>query len=106
MISCKATTSIKTAQYRNTRTGHVSHGPQSAIVDGNEKNGIDEKKIKILIFEDVSRKRPKITGKLPGRQDTRSLFKINFFIKNRNLLKYLLIMISLILARKFFYFIV
>ena len=53
----------------------------------NGKNGIDGKNLRFLISEDVPGEGPKTVKNPPGRQDTRSLLKIEIIIKNRNLLK-------------------
>ena len=66
---------------------------------GNGKDGMGGKEIKILVPGDVPGEGPRSAGNPSGRQDTRSLLKIEFITKNRNLLKKLLIIISSILAR-------
>ena len=66
---------------------------------GPGRDGIGGKEREILVPGDVQVERPKAIGNPPGRQDTRSLLKIEFITKNRSLLKYLLIITSLILAR-------
>ena len=66
---------------------------------GNGRDGMGGKEIKILVPGDVPGEGPRSAGNPPGRQDTRSLLKIEFITKNRNLLKKLLIIISSILAR-------
>ena len=66
---------------------------------GNGRDGIGGKDPRFLVPRDVPGEGPKTVGNPPGRQDTRSLLKIEFITKNRNLLKYLLIIIFLILAR-------
>ena len=66
---------------------------------GNGRDGIGGKEIKILVPGDVPGEGQRSAGNPPGRQDTRSLLKIEIITKNRNLLKYLLIITSSILAR-------
>ena len=66
---------------------------------GNGRDGIGGKKIKILVPGDIPGEGQRSAGNPPGRQDTRSLLKIEIITKNRNLLKYLLIITSLILAQ-------
>ena len=57
------------------------------------------KKIKILVPGDVPGEGPKATGNPSGRQDTRSLLKIEIITKNRSLLKIETFISSSILAR-------
>ena len=66
---------------------------------GNGRDGIGGKDPRFLVPEDVPGEGQRSTGNPPGRQDTRSLLKIEIITKNRNLLKYLLIITSSILAR-------
>ena len=54
---------------------------------------------RFLVPGDVPGEGQRSAGNPPGRQDTRSLLKIEIITKNRNLLKYLLIITSSILAR-------
>ena len=54
---------------------------------GNGKNEIGGKKIKISVSKDVPREGRRSVGNPPGRQDIRSLLKIEIITKNKNLLK-------------------
>ena len=66
---------------------------------GNGRDGMGGKEIKILVPGDVPGEGPKATGNPAGRQDTRSLLKIELITKNRNLLKIETFISSSILAR-------
>ena len=66
---------------------------------GNGRDGMGGKDPRFLVPGDVPGERQRSTGNPSGRQDTRSLLKIEIIIKNKSLLKYLLIIIFSILAR-------
>ena len=66
---------------------------------GNGRDGMGGKDPSFSVPGDVPGEGQRSTGNPPGRQDTRSLLKIEIITKNRNLLKYLLIITSSILAR-------
>ena len=66
---------------------------------GNGRDGMGGKEIKILVPEDVPGKGRRSAGNPSGRQDTRSLLKIEIITKNRNLLKIETFISSSILAR-------
>ena len=66
---------------------------------GNGRDGIDGKEIKISVPGDVPGEGRRSAGNPPGRQDTRSLLKIEIITKNRNLLKIETFISSSILAQ-------
>ena len=66
---------------------------------GNGRDGMGGKKIKISVPENVPGERRRSAENPPGRQDTRSLLKIEIITKNRSLLKIETFISSSILAR-------
>ena len=66
---------------------------------GNGKDGINGKDPRFLVPENVPREGQRSAGNPSGRQNTRSLLKIEIIIKNRNLLKIEIFIFFLILAR-------
>ena len=66
---------------------------------GNGRDGIGGKNPRFLVPENVPGEGLKAVENPPGRQDTRSLLKIEIIIKNRNLLKIEIFISSSILAR-------
>ena len=66
---------------------------------GNGRDGIGGKDPRFLVPGDVPGERQRSAGNPAGRQDTRSLLKIEIIIKNRNLLKIKTFISILILAR-------
>ena len=66
---------------------------------GNGRDGMGGKNPQFLVPEDVPGEGPKAVGNPPGRQNTRSLLKIEFITKNKSLLKIETFISSLIIAR-------
>ena len=66
---------------------------------GNGRDEIGGKEIKISVPGDVPGEKQRSAGNPPGRQDTRSLLKIEIITKNRSLLKIETFISSSILAR-------
>ena len=66
---------------------------------GNGRDGIGGKDPRFLIPRDVPGEGPKTVGNPPGRQNIRSLLKIEIIIKNKNLLKIEIFISSSILIR-------
>ena len=66
---------------------------------GNGRDGMGGKEIKISVPGDVPGEGRRSAGNPPGRQDTRSLLKIEIITKNRSLLKIETFISSSILAR-------
>ena len=65
----------------------------------NGRDGTGEKNPRFLVPGDVPGERQRSVRNPTGRQNTYSLLKIEIITKNRNLLKYLLIITFSILAR-------
>ena len=66
---------------------------------GNGRDGIGEKNPRFLIPGDVPGEEPKAVGNPPGRQNIRSLLKIEIITKNKSLLKIETFISSSIIAR-------
>ena len=54
---------------------------------GNGRDGIGGENLRFLVPENVPGEGQRSAGNPPGRQDTRSLLKIEIITKNKNLLK-------------------
>ena len=66
---------------------------------GNGRDGMGGKDPRFLVPGDVPEEGQRSAGNPPGRQDTRSLLKIEIITKNRSLLKIETFISSSILAR-------